>query len=216
MPSVRIPRRVSRRHSAQLSPGVYAVPDRPPAETDAEVLPEPVMARLLTRASELDAARGAGATVIELRAAAVEAGISPEAFDAALAELRGAGQTHVQHVSGRVRPRRRPRMWALASGVAALIVVSTYAVGRTLVPANAAVPMVQESILLRCLSPGEAAELIRPLLDLRTNTVVYSPAHAPRTLTIRATPTQIRSVRSALEQNDGGESSACAAVQTPS
>ena len=51
--------------------------------------------------------------------------------------------------------------------------------------------MVEEAFLLHCLSPGEAAELIRPLLRLGTNTIVHSPARAPRVLTIRATPAQM-------------------------
>lgn len=175
---------------------------RPSAGADAEVLPDPVTARLLSRASELDAARGAGATLVELRAAAVEAGISARAFDAALAELHGAGQGRLPDVSG--QPRRRPQMWALGVGIAALIAA-----------APAAAPMVQEAFLLRCLSPGEAAELIRPVLGLRTNSVVYSPAHAPRVLTIHATPAQIRNVRSVLDRYEGAGSPACARGPAP-
>jgi hypothetical protein len=193
------------------------VHNRPPAKADSEVLSEPAAARLLSRASELDAARGAGAAVLELRAAALEAGISARAFDEALAELHGAEQARVPDV--RAQPRRRRRLWALAVGVAALIAASSIAVNRALVPsgvaAQAAAPMIQEAFLLRCLSPGEAAELIRPLLDLRTNTVVYSAAQAPRVLTIRATPAQIRNVRSALDRYEGAGSPACARGPAP-
>ena len=91
---------------------------RPLAEPDAEVLPEQVASRLLTRASELDAAQRAGSAVAELRAAATEAGISSAAFDAALSELHeGKGQ-----VPDEIKPRRRVPMWAFSAVVAALTI----------------------------------------------------------------------------------------------
>ena len=43
---------------------------------------------LLARATQLDSARVSGASVAELRAAAIDAGIAPEAFEQALAESR--------------------------------------------------------------------------------------------------------------------------------
>ena len=46
----------------------------------------------------------------------------------------------------------------------------------------------EESILLRCLTPGEAAELIRPVLNEDGATIVVRSAQAPRVITIRATP----------------------------
>ena len=55
---------------------------------EAERLPEDAARRLLARASELEAARGAELSVAELREAAREAGIAPAAFEQALAELR--------------------------------------------------------------------------------------------------------------------------------
>lgn len=172
---------------------------------DTQVLPEPAAAHLLARASELDAARVASAEVAELRAAAAEAGISTGAFDAALGELQEA-QARVPDVSG--HHRRRAQRRALAGGVAALIAVGALALTQVRAPAGAAAPMVEEALLLRGLSPGEAAELIRPLLDL--GTVVYSPSRAPRVLTIRATPAQIEKVRSVLDQYEGAWSLACA------
>ena len=51
---------------------------------DAERLPETAARRLLERASELEAARGAELSVAELREAAREAGITPGAFEQAL------------------------------------------------------------------------------------------------------------------------------------
>ena len=141
---------------------------RRPVKLDAEVLPDSAAAQLLARASELDAARTAGAAVAELRAAAAEAGISTSAFDAALDELQEAGEARVPDVSG--QQRRRASRRALVAGVAALIAVGALAVTRIRTPAPT--PMVEEALLLRCLSPGEAAELIRPILDLGMNTIV--------------------------------------------
>jgi hypothetical protein len=54
---------------------------------DLQLLPADEARRLLTRATELEATRSADLTVAELRQAAREAGISPAAFEQALAEL---------------------------------------------------------------------------------------------------------------------------------
>lgn len=181
-------------------------------DPDAEVLPGPAATRLLERASELDADRLTGAALADLRAAALEAGITADAFDAAVAELRDGAQARVPDAT---QPRRRPRRKGLVIAVAALLALGSLAVSRMLVPTPAGVPMVEEAILLRCLSPGEAAELIRPLLGLRTNTIVYSPAQAPRVVTIRATPAQIQEVRSVIDQHESAGSPACATGVAP-
>lgn len=55
---------------------------------DAERLSAEAARLLLTRASELEAARGSELSIAELREAAREAGIAPAAFDQALTELR--------------------------------------------------------------------------------------------------------------------------------
>lgn len=178
--------------------------DRRRVET--KVLPEPAAAQLLARASELDAARLASAEIAELRAAAAEAGISTGAFDAALSELQAVERAPVPDVGGQ---HRRARRWALGAGVAALIAAATLAWTQMRAPTAVAAPIVEEAIVLRCLAPGEAAEFVRPLLgDL--GTVVYSPAQAPRVLTIRATPAQIEDIRAVLDQHEAAGSPACA------
>src|SRR4029450_3028146 len=93
--------------------------NRLPPKPEADVLTEPVAARLLARASELDATGLAGVSVSELRAAAVEAGISTRGFDAALAETQAAEQARVPDVSA--QPRQTPRTRALAAKVTALV-----------------------------------------------------------------------------------------------
>jgi hypothetical protein len=199
--------------SAAFRPEIR-VENRPKSEPDPEVLPDPVAERLLARASELDVAHGAGSAIADLRASAAEAGISARAFEAALAELKNDEQARVPEVSR--QPRQRRRMWVFAA-VAALMTTGAYAVSRRATPpAESAVPgapIIEEAILLRCLTPGEAAELIRPLLRLRSNTIV-SAADAPRVLTIRATPAQLQTVKSVLDKYENAGSSACPARPT--
>jgi hypothetical protein len=179
---------------------------RPAAERDAKILSEPLATRVLSRASELDAALRAGASVAELRRAALEAGISAEAFEAALAELDDAG-ARVPDVNA--HPHSRRRRWILAAVIAVMIVVGASGIMLRRTPPVSAAPIVEEAFLLRCLSPGQAAELIRPLLRLAENSVVYSSEHAPRVLTVGATPAQMRDVRSLLDRYEGP--AACAA-----
>ena len=80
--------------------------DRHSPKPNPEVLSEPVRTRLLERATELDAAYRVGGTVAELRAAAIEAGISAPAFDAALAEMRDAEESRASVAQVPTQPRR--------------------------------------------------------------------------------------------------------------
>jgi hypothetical protein len=189
------------------------VQNRVPGDRDPEVLSEPTAARLLARASELDELRRAGSTVAELRAAAAEAGISAPAFEAALTELQAAGQAPLPDVKKPPRPRSRLRTLA-AGGMVALVFVSTVLFFR----GGAAEPparMVEESILLRCLSPSEAADLVRPLL--RTNGGTAASDRAGRNvLTISATPEQLERVRSTIAEHEREGSIACTIRPAPS
>lgn len=83
--------------------------------SDAERLPEGAARHLLERASELEAARGAELSVAELREAAREAGITPGAFEQALAELRGRDGITVTPASvAPTRLRRLAAFWPVA------------------------------------------------------------------------------------------------------
>lgn len=183
------------------------MPHRPPADPAAELVPAAVAARLFARASELDAAGSGGAPLSQLRAAAAEAGISARAFEAALAEGRAAGEVGESVVPAPHRRLSRGRL--LAAALITVLVIGALAVTRPWASAGVGPPVVEEAFLLRCLSPGEAAELVRPLLGLRTNTVVISPEHAPRVLTIRGTPDQLREVRALLDRYEAAGSAAC-------
>ena len=89
---------------------------------DAERLPEEVARRILERASELEAARSAELSVAELREAAREAGITPTAFEQALAEIRG---TDLSSPAAVLAPQRRlARLWPAALVLATLLSVS--------------------------------------------------------------------------------------------
>ena len=174
------------------------------SEPDREVLPTQVSERLLARAAELDAAHKGGTELAKLRAAALEAGISSSAFDTALEEWRGAGEPPAAQP-----PRRRPRIATFILGACTLLLAGTM-VGRVVIQAPGGAT-VEEAFLLRCLPPGEAAELVRPTREQASNVQIVLPAHAPRVLRIRATPEQLAEMRALLERQDGA---ACAAPVT--
>ena len=179
------------------------------AESDSEVLSNPVAERVLSRASELDAAlRGGTMAVSELRSAAVEAGISPEAFDAALAEVRDAEAAPAPNVAEPPSTHR----WRWMLGIAAvLLTVGTLGVARV-TPNAAGVPMIERTFLLRCLSAGQAARLVRPVLDLPANRVTASPDGM---LIVNATSAQIEKVQSVLDPYEGAGAPACATAPSP-
>lgn len=161
-------------------------------ERDAEILPQSVSERVLSRASELDAAARTGATIGQLRAAARDAGISTEAFDAAVEELRAEPMPAA---------RRRHRAWGLAGVTALVALLLLYGVGRRVAPVAASTPMVEQTLVLRCVSTDLALALIRPLLTHPANTVTASQ-RAPGAITIRATAEQLTRVRAVLDDHE--------------
>lgn len=175
----------------------------PRSQPRREVLTDQMAQRILARAAELDAAQKAAVEVANLRAAAVEAGISSSAFDSALDEIQGDAQPPAAPSR-----RRGPRSRALILGASVLVVFGAMAVTRAVAPVR--IPMAEQAFLLRCLPAGEAAELIRPMLG-PTSTVAVSPARAPSTLTVRSTPEHMARVRAFLDERDGA---ACAAPAT--
>ena len=183
------------------------MPKRRSPDPVHETLRDPAAATLFARAAELDALETAGTPVAGLRAAAVEAGISERAFDTALAELHaGPPRAAGEHSGSRTAAGRR----ALVATIGALAVAGALAwrvgAGR---PMGAGVPMVEESIALRCLEPGDAAELVRPHLRLSSNTVVFAPAKAPHVLTVRGTLAQLEHVKAVLDEHEAAGAPAC-------
>jgi predicted DNA-binding protein (UPF0251 family) len=186
----------------------------PPPGHSPDALPEQAAARLLTRASELDAARASDVAVADLREAATEAGISVHAFDSALTEVHGAGKMRLSDVD---RPSwRAGRGWILGAAAAAALTVGAIATSwqRTFTGADAlsSVPVVEEAMVFRCLTGSEAAELVRPLLQDRASTMRVAPA-APRVLTVRTTPAKMQRVKALLSEHERTGTGACMAPE---
>jgi hypothetical protein len=142
-----------------------------------ERLPEPAARRVLDRASTLDAAHGSSVPVDALREAARDAGISAEAFEAALAEER----------RGSLSTRRRARRpWALLSIFAAAVLFGGVVVQRITVR-NAADAGTDQAFTLRCVDAANAVERLRTHLTkndairvrLQSNTARVLRVHAP-------------------------------------
>ena len=167
----------------------------PTRSNDRTILSEAVTQRVLTRASEIDAALRAGATVAQLRAAALEAGISEQAFDAALSEA----QSNEPEVTPAAPPRGGARRRALLVALIALLAGTGLYVVRRAAPAPTVTS--EETIVLRCLTPGQAAEILRPHLGPLTQ--VSTSPNAPQILTVKGPPEDIRKVHSVLEPYEG-------------
>jgi len=184
------------------------VPSRDPAARDPDVLPAAAAERLLVRASLLDAAQNEAVSVAHLRAAAAEAGISPFAFERALAEV-SAGTSPAPAAA---RPSgRRGWPWITGAAAAALLALGALATAgpRPRADTPAGVATMEEAILLRCLSPGEAAELVRPLIRDGASVARWNPTTAPRVLTIRTTPATMQRVKALLAAHEGAQARTC-------
>lgn len=171
------------------------------SERDREILPDPVATRVLERASQLEALRRAGASVAELRNAALEAGISESAFEEALGEIQRAEAAGAPDVRRPTRSRFR-----IAAAVAAVVLVLTGVyLSRRVAPAPAAV--VEETFTLRCIPANDAASMLRPIL-LESGSISFS-MRIPTELTITGSPEQLRQARSILAEQDVPGSPAC-------
>lgn len=184
--------------------------NRPPDSPNRSVLAESEAERLLARASELDVARRSGSAVDDLRAAATEAGISPQAFDAALAEMQSARHRAPKSILTLPSLIGRWRMIALVAfliSCAALIYIQRRASD---VAAEAiAARTVEESILLRCVAPAEAAEIMRPLLSQPWNSIVINPESSPNRVRVRGRTFEISRAKAELAKHEGDGSGAC-------
>ncbi len=199
-------------HAAPRTQRAMQLPhdSRRSSPSDDRIIPDPIASTLLRRATELDATLGDGTTVAQLREAAAEAGITNTAFDAALAELNDA-PTLVRSDGPRVPSRRR--YLALAVGGAAMLLGVVFALSQSSASSGApfaiGASMIDETIPLRCLSPSDAAELVRPLLPLRENGILIR-AEAPHTIRVRGTATQVERVRAEIERHEPVLGASCA------
>lgn len=174
------------------------------SERDRQILPDPVATRVLERASELEALRRAGASVADLRAAAVEAGISESAFEEALGEIQRAESAGAPDVR---RPTRtRLRVGAAVTAVA-LLFTALYVIPRV-APAPASAPaVIEQTFTLRCIPAHEAASMLRPIL-VRSGAISFS-MRIPTELKITGTPEQLRQAESILTEQDVPGSASC-------
>lgn len=188
--------------------------DAPRPDHDSTVIPGPLAARILERASELDAVQGPAARVAELRAAALEAGISAPAFDAALEEMQRAQQVAAvrAYAPAPLVVSRKRRLWGVVSGIIALL-IGGVVVARMVLPAPT-VATVEEAFLLRCLAPGDAAALVRPIISDASSMVRINPGQSPNVITVRTTADRMARVKELIAAQDGTGAS-CVAPTPP-
>jgi hypothetical protein len=184
----------------------------PSDKPNLQRLPDHLAQRVLARASEIDAA---GAAVTDLREAAREAGISQAAFEAALAEVQTVNDAAVPIAKHVPAPRPRRFLAGMIGGaVMVFFLVMMVFIPRavsTVVPiASDGAPIVEQSFPLRCISPAQAGELIRPLVGA-SGTVVLTPPTVPGgVVTVRASEEQLKQVKALLDRYEGAPGAACA------
>ena len=199
----------------------------PNSEYRPERLSDPLAARLLQCASEIDATGQSGATVAELRHAAQAAGISEQAFDAALAELQQAQQPTTLRTDP--APPRFSRMlrvatlWALVL-VVPLVTLFTMRANRVKADAGAE-GLVDATITLTCLSASEASERLRALVleEARRGNRdgkmrISFNSRDPRVLQVHATPAWVARMRATLAELENAPGTVCTlpGANTPS
>jgi hypothetical protein len=108
---------------------------------DRQKLPEQLVRQVLDRAAQLDEKERMSVSVSELRAAAVEAGISSTAVDQALSEIaREQAASEAKAVTNRAPPRTRGR-WGLVAVILVLgLLMAMYGLRRSAPPTVAPVP----------------------------------------------------------------------------
>ncbi|HYW30941.1 MAG TPA: hypothetical protein VE869_05485 [Gemmatimonas sp.] len=74
--------------------------------------------------------------------------------------------------------------------------------------------MIKGEFLLRCITPVQAAQLIRPVLDRPGNRVVASEAGSPGVLSVEATQEQLQRVQAVLDQHDKSLTGVCVSGRT--
>jgi hypothetical protein len=106
--------------------------------------------------------------------------------------------------------------WAIASAIVVAIVV-WFAASRVHFarPGDDATvaPVAEQAFLLRCLSPGQAAELLRPYLG--PDGMLRISVGAPGVLTIRATQDRLRKAKSILNRYEHSPDGVCPAQAAP-
>jgi hypothetical protein len=175
------------------------------SERDRQILPDPVATRVLERASELEALRRAGASVADLRAAAVEAGISESAFEEALGEIQRAESAGAPEVR---RPTRLRLGIAASVASLALLFAALFVIPRVApAPESPAAVVNEKTFTLRCIPANEAASMLRPIL-VQSGTISFS-MRIPTELKITGTREQLLQAEWILAERDVPGSPSC-------
>ena len=204
----------------------------PHGNRSSERVSDSLATRLLERASEIDARLRAGTTVAELRDAAKAAGISDDAFDAALAEVQRADTAPTLPVPA--APTRRFRWWraslvlavnlALVVAVVAILAirreasgVTTSVLSRREAAARGARGIRETADLqLTCLTAEEAHREVQRIVEeesrsgrLRVELSVSFTSKDPSVLHVSAPPEWIRRIRSAVAELEQAPGTVC-------
>lgn len=166
-----------------------------PAPPELERVPARVAEKLLARASELDAN---SSQVAELRKAATEAGISPAAFDAALAEYRTESNAVAAPAVRAPRPSRL-KLWLALGAFAAM---AFFTVMMMVIPNAAQVAATDSAefrFTLKCIPTNAALTVIRSNSNGRTTQVTARDG----VIQVRSTLADMPRIQDALGKADG-------------
>ena len=161
---------------------------------DRELLSQGAARQLLERAGQIDAE---STSVDTLRAAAREAGISEEAFETALMEMRGKVANHD-------RPKRKPAVQRIVVGMAVFFMALAVfvVIPRRVAPREFAA----HEFIVQCLPMQTAADIARTTLG---PDAAVSWRGGSRIMRIRATPDQMfqldAALKAAMRQNPSCE-----------
>ncbi len=142
--------------------------------------------------------------------AKLDAGLSPQQIDAMLAQMRSArtgradGLVTLPSLLGRWRV---VGLLAFVVACAAMVLLQRES-NRVAVSAISA-RTVEESVLLQCLTPEEAAEIVRPLLAHEWNAVVVNPESSPGRVRLRGRTFELSRAKAELAKFEGDGGADC-------
>jgi hypothetical protein len=197
----------------------------PHGEQAPKRLSEPVANRLLERASEIDARLRAGSTVAELREAANAAGISAEAFEAALAEVQLEGKkvpVMVFEPAAPPQPKFNYRRFFTTISLQLIIVLvplilykynTSKRVRSVSASAASGIEAYQHEIQLRCLSAEEASSIVKPIVMQKGSAAsgfrMAMRSSQPGVLRMTASDELLQEIRTALTKAENDPARTC-------
>jgi len=110
------------------------------------------------------------------------------------------------------RRRRVVRYYEIAVGIAMAASLVSFVMVRR-VPARVPVATVSETFRLQCLSPDQAAEVLRPYRS-STSSISISSRSTLSIINVRAVPEEMQKLRSVIDRYDNPAQTRCAALVT--